>query len=158
MTYKKSEILKNQDIFKSHCDCLVNPVNCLGISGKGLALAFKQKFPDNHDFYQEECQKGKFAIGKICAFYLGTENQPLWIVNFPTKDHWKNPSTLEYIQSGLEALSDFLNSSPMGLRSIAVPALGCGLGGLQSETVIPMIQEALEKIDSLEKAEIYLNQ
>ena len=152
------EIISKGNIFHSRAACLVNPVNCEGVSGKGLAQKFAENYPDNQEYYRNCCTKGYLRPGKICVCFRGTEYSPVYVANFPTKDSWRNPSSIEYVQTGLDALLAFVNTQPMYLDSIAIPALGCGLGGLQSEIVIPMIEKALKSIShkGILKAKIYL--
>jgi O-acetyl-ADP-ribose deacetylase (regulator of RNase III) len=128
------------DIFSRTTHALVNPVNTVGVMGKGLALAFKKKYPHNFNCYQEACQMKKLDVGQI----LVVEDQDLFgprtIVNFPTKRDWKNPSEYAYIESGLRELAAWLDHSRKEIQSIAIPALGCGLGGLEWIKVKKMIE------------------
>lgn len=118
-------------IFESGATALVNPVNCVGIMGGGLAKAFAEKYPLMELDYDEYCHKGLLRPGMIHSYYSNLEEEPI-ILNFPTKDDLK-PSKLEYIHDGLIALATYLNS--FSIDSVAVPALGCGLGGLTWEKV-----------------------
>lgn len=122
---------KRGDIFKSGADALVNPVNCAGAMGAGLAAEFKERFPRNFIKYQRACHHGEVEPGKL----LIVENwgKPQWIVNFPTKRHWQNPSRMEDITAGLETLRQWCETKPT--ISVAVPALGAGLGGLEWDDV-----------------------
>ena len=113
------------DIFASACHAMVNPVNCVGVMGKGLALAFKKRWPSMFVDYQRACRNGTLAIGRMHPYQV---SDGVWVINFPTKDHWRNPSKLEYIEKGLEDLKQCVRS--IGLTSVAIPALGCGLGEL----------------------------
>src|SRR5579859_6919210 len=90
------------DIFKSKAQTIVNPVNCEGYMGKGLALAFKERYPDMFVVYQTECRTGKLRIGKPTLY----SNSTPWILNFPTMNHWRDPSKLEYIEEGLQFVID----------------------------------------------------
>lgn len=121
--------IKTGNIFESDAVVLVNPVNCVGVMGKGLALAFKKQYPANYAYYREQCSKGNVSLGHIL---LCSEEDKI-IANFPTKYHWKGKSSIFDIQNGLDALRNFLYYS--GVGSIAIPALGCGLGGLKWEQV-----------------------
>lgn len=135
-----------KNIFDSKAHAIVNPVNCVGVMGKGLALQFKNNYPQNFIEYKRHCDNGSLQIGKCFSFW---ENNK-FIVNFPTKKHWKESSSYEYIKLGLIALEkhiDFYN-----IESIAVPQIGCGLGGLDFEIVKPMIIEALDKLVNDEKS------
>lgn len=122
------------DIFDSQCIALVNPVNCVGVMGKGLALQFKKEFPENFLAYQEACKQRTIGIGKLFIF---EENEHI-IINFPTKRHWRDPSRLSYIDLGLKDLLKY------NFKSIALPPLGCGLGGLQWFDIRRLIYNKLE--------------
>jgi len=117
----------NGDIFDSDAEVLVNPVNCVGVMGKGLALEFKKRFPNLFASYHEVCMEGKLKPGTLhtCLDLLLSGKT---IVDFPTKVHWKDPSRMEYITSGLEALRMLVVNCEY--HSVAIPPLGCGLGGL----------------------------
>lgn len=120
----------------SKAEAIINPVNCVGVSGKGLALQFKESYPLNYRHYREACESGKLKIGRVHVFSTGMEN-PKYIINFPTKNHWREKSKLEYIELGLEDLKkQILNRK---IKSIALPKLGCGLGGLSWKDVKPLI-------------------
>ncbi len=106
------------DIFDANSQVIVNPVNCKGVMGKGLALAFKQKYPDMFTIYQHECQTGELQIGKSTLYKASTP----WILNFPTKDHCRSPSKLVYLEKGLEYF--LKNYKEAGITSIAFPKLG----------------------------------
>ncbi len=124
------------DLFEADVDALVNAVNCVGVMGKGLALAFKQRYPDNFETYRLACGAGQVQPGQLFTF-----RSSCWIINFPTKRHWRDPSQLEDIRSGLVALIDEVDAR--GIQSIAIPALGCGLGGLAWSDVRPLIIAAV---------------
>jgi O-acetyl-ADP-ribose deacetylase (regulator of RNase III) len=127
------------NLLQAHVEALVNTVNTEGVMGKGIALQFKKAFPANYEAYRRECQLGRAQVGKVFATELGTA-VPRYIVNFPTKQAWRNPSKLEYIENGLVDLVDQVKTR--GIRSIAVPPLGCGLGGLAWSDVRPLIEAA----------------
>jgi O-acetyl-ADP-ribose deacetylase (regulator of RNase III) len=129
------------DIFESKAQTIVNPVNCKGYMGKGLALAFRERYPDMFIVYQEECRTGKLRIGKP-TFY--SDSTP-WILNFPTKDHWREPSKLEYIKEGLQFV--VANYKQFGIISIAFPKLGAGLGTLSWDEVGPLMAKYLSQLD-----------
>ena len=135
------------NLLKSEARALVNTVNTVGVMGKGGALSFKNMFPMNYRVYQDACKNGKLDIGQLLVV---SENDLIRgekiIINFPTKQHWKNPSTYEFIGSGLTALREFLTLNPV--ESLAMPALGCGNGGLDWEVVRPMISEYLAGVDT----------
>lgn len=125
-------------IFDSGAYALVNPVNCVGVMGKGLALEFKKRFPGNFKTYQSACSKGVVQIGKVFRYYTDLPGTPKIIFNFPTKQHWRDPSKLRYIEKGL--LDLMLYISITDIPTIAIPALGCGEGGLDwNNDVYPRI-------------------
>ncbi len=131
-------------------EALVNAVNCVGVMGKGIALQFKQKFPaDYFNAYKLACQNGELAIGKVQVYELkNVETNPRFIINFPTKKHWREPSKIEYIESGLQSLVKAIERYE--IKSIAMPALGAGLGGLDYEEVKPLIENAFVDLPNFE--------
>jgi O-acetyl-ADP-ribose deacetylase (regulator of RNase III) len=129
------------NIFSSKAQTLTCPVNCKGVMGKGLALEFKKWFPGLFDAYKRACDKGDVAIGRPWMFQMSDVRQ---VLCFATKDHWKNPSTYEYIDLGLETLKNHYDT--MGIASLALPPLGCGLGGLEWNEVKPMIEKHLGQL------------
>jgi len=133
------------DIFKANTEALVNPVNCVGVMGRGLALSFKNLFPDNFRAYAEVCRRGALVPGRMFVFETDLDT-PRYIINFPTKRHWRDGSRLEDIEAGLTALAEEIRSR--GIRSVAVPPLGCGLGGLEWADVRPRIERALSGLDA----------
>lgn len=133
------------DILKSDVEALVNPVNCVGVMGAGLAAKFKESFPENFTAYQIECQYNQLAPGEVFPFRQATGG-PV-ILNFPTKRHWRDLSKMEDIDAGLEDLRDLIDCA--GIRSVAIPALGCGLGGLKWDDVRPRIEAALEGLQDV---------
>lgn len=128
------------DIFSSGCQALVNPVNCVGVMGAGLALSFKNRFPYNFTQYKKACASGLITIGSCLTIREGET----WIINFPTKTHFKNKSELNYISNGLPSLINELNKHK--IISVAIPALGCGLGGLNVKEVKPVIEAAFKNL------------
>lgn len=136
------KIIQSGDIFVTNADILVNPVNCVGVMGAGLALQFKNRFPDNYRVYRNWCQSGDATIGKLC-FYKTNNNQI--IINFPTKDHWRYKSKYEYIEKGLITLQKYVNN--IYVKSIAIPPLGCGLGGLEWDKVVKLIEQYPPLVD-----------
>ncbi|GIV20023.1 MAG: Appr-1-p processing protein [Armatimonadota bacterium] len=131
------------DILHSQAEALVNTVNTVGVMGKGVALHFKKRFPENYRFYREACEQGEVVPGKVLVFrteYL----QPRYIINFPTKRHWRERSRLEDIEAGLEDLVRRVRE--LNIMSIALPALGCGHGGLDWNEVRPLIEKAFASL------------
>jgi len=133
------------NLLKAPVDALVNAVNTKGIMGKGIALAFKQAFPAMFRDYETACKAGKVQLGRMHVYDLGgLKGGPRWIVNFPTKGHWRERSRLADIETGLEDLITTVHQ--LGIRSIAIPALGCGNGGLNWADVRPHIEIAFDKL------------
>lgn len=132
------------DLLHSHSVALVNAVNCHGVMGKGLAFQFKEAFPENYKIYREACKNGTFKIGSIL---IVEENNKL-IVNFPTKDHWRQKSQYDFIARGLVQLKEEIISR--GINSISIPPLGCGLGGLDWKVVEPMMTKTLGELESVD--------
>lgn len=123
------------DIFQSPAQVLVNTVNTVGVMGKGIALEFKKLFPEMFAEYRSLCETGQFQVGNLWLY----KSPNKWILNFPTKRHWRQPSQMEYIEAGLEK---FVNSyAQMGIHSIAFPPLGCGNGQLDFETQVQPVME-----------------
>ena len=123
------------DLFESPAKVLVNTVNTVGVMGKGIALKFKRIYPEMFEAYRNHCERGNLDIGQL--FLYKTPNK--WVLNFPTKKHWRNPSRVEYIEAGLRKLR--ARCSEMGMTSIAFPELGCGNGGLDFEAQVKPLME-----------------
>lgn len=132
---------KTGDILQADAEALVNTVNCVGIMGRGIALQFKQAFPENFKAYKAACTREEVQPGRMFVFETGFLANPKYIINFPTKRHWRGKSRIEDIDAGLRALVDEIHKR--GVRSIAVPPLGSGLGGLDWAEVRPRIEAAL---------------
>jgi O-acetyl-ADP-ribose deacetylase (regulator of RNase III) len=132
---------KTGDILKEDVEALVNTVNCVGIMGRGVALRFKEAFPENFKVYALACQRGEVQPGRMLVFETGYVTNPRYIINFPTKRHWRGKARVEDIEKGLEAL--VAEVSHRRIRSLAVPPLGSGLGGLDWVVVRPIIERAL---------------
>jgi O-acetyl-ADP-ribose deacetylase (regulator of RNase III) len=129
-------------ILDSGCQVLVNPVNLEGVMGKGLALAFKMEYPGLEPVYQAACRAGKLVMGRLFVFEDWTgPSQPRYIVCLPTKDKWRGPSRIDYIVQGVLELKRVC--AMLDVTSVAIPALGCGLGGLDWGTVEPYIKRHL---------------
>lgn len=136
------------DILRADAEAIVNTVNCVGIMGRGIALQFKNAFPDNFKAYKIACDQEEVQPGKMFVFETGTLTNPKFIINFPTKRHWRGKSRMEDIDSGLVALVSEIRER--GIRSIAIPPLGSGLGGLNWPEVRLRIEEALHGINDLD--------
>ena len=130
------------DILKSTAQTLVNTVNCVGIMGKGIALEFKNHFPDMYEDYVRRCKAGEVKLGRPYLFRRPTSP---WILNFPTKEHWRSVSRLEDITRGLECLEQHYKE--WGITSLAVPPLGCGQGQLEWRVVGPTLYRHLKRLD-----------
>lgn len=128
------------NLLTADAEALVNTVNCVGYMGKGIALQFKKAFPENSTAYQKACRAGFVQPGKMLTFETSSMLRPRYIINFPTKRHWRGKSRYEDIEAGLRSLVSEVKR--LGIRSIAVPPLGCGLGGLDWKKVRPMIEAA----------------
>lgn len=137
------------DLLESPAEALVNTVNTVGIMGKGIALQFKQAFPGMFRDYEKACQTGAVELGKMDVHDLGgLVGGPRWIINFPTKGHWRSKSKRSVVQSGLNDLVHVIRE--LGIRSIAIPPLGCGHGGLDWEEVRPLIDSAFAVLPDVE--------
>jgi len=145
MTIKitQGDLLRQDDV-----DAIVNTVNCVGVMGKGIALQFKNKWPSNYRAYEDACKSSQVRVGKMFVFDSGGLVKPNFIINFPTKDHWRGKSRIEYIRDGLADL--VLNIKKLGIRSIAVPPLGCGNGGLNWNEVRLLIEKSFEELPDVE--------
>lgn len=133
---------KSGDILQADVEAVVNTVNCVGVMGRGIALQFKKAFPENFKAYAVACQNEEVQPGRMFVFQTGQLTNPRFIINFPTKRHWRGASRLEDIQSGLHALVDTIRQ--YHIKSIAIPPLGSGLGGLDWMVVKPQIEAALK--------------
>lgn len=145
----KITIISNGDMFNSKCEALVNPVNTKGVMGKGLALAFKTKYPAHFANYQRACKSGEMTTEKVLAYQ--EINGPM-IICLATKADWRDSSKIEYVSAGLDDLVNQIKV--LGIRSVAIPKLGCGLGGLDWGKVRPLIVEKMSAIDGI-SVEIY---
>jgi O-acetyl-ADP-ribose deacetylase (regulator of RNase III) len=128
------------NILEANAEALVNTVNCKGFMGKGIARQFKKAYPDNFNAYRKACEAGDVQPGRMLIYETGWLHNPKYIINFPTKRHWRGRSRYEDIESGLRALVEDVRQ--LGIASIAVPPLGCGHGGLDWSRVRPMIEAA----------------
>ena len=134
LTYLKGDLLS------SPAQVQVNTVNTVGVMGKGIALQFKKKYPEMFTAYQRVCEKRQIDTGKL---YLWKSPEK-WVLMFPTKKHWRNPSRMEYIESGLQKFVD--NYERLGIESIAFPKLGCGNGGLEWSAVKIIMEKYLRPL------------
>jgi len=135
------------DILCEDAEALVNTVNCVGVMGRGIALQFKERFPGNFTAYAKACQRGEVQPGRMFVYETGQLISPRYIINFPTKRHWRGPSQLADIDAGLLALVREVEERQ--IKSIAVPPLGSGLGGLEWDTVRPRIERALAPLSEV---------
>ena len=133
--------LTKGDILGADVEALVNTVNCDGFMGRGIAAQFRRAFPDNFKAYEAACKRKEVVPGRMFVFATGQLTNPRFIINFPTKRHWRGKSRIEDIESGLKALVDDVRER--NIKSIAVPPLGCGLGGLDWRDVRPRIERAM---------------
>jgi O-acetyl-ADP-ribose deacetylase (regulator of RNase III) len=136
------------NLLEAPVDAVVNTVNTVGVMGKGIALMFKERFPQNNAAYEAACKAGNVAVGQMFVQENLELNGPRWIINFPTKQHWRQPSKIEWIDAGLVALHKVIRDKQ--IRSIAVPPLGCGNGGLDWQVVRPKIEAALGDLSDVE--------
>jgi len=136
------------NIFDSTMQVITNPINCVGTMGAGLAKEFKTRYPGMFSWYIKLFEARDLEIGRICLYKKSTP----WVLMFPTKDHWRDPSKYEYIQQGLDTLRDEYKN--LGITSIAIPPPGCGLGGLDFHIVKEMIITTLGPTDLV--IEIYV--
>lgn len=141
--------VKTSNIFDSTAEALVNPVNCVGISGAGLALEFKIRYPDNYQAYRTVCSLELLTLGKVYNFRTNTG---LFIMNFPTKFHWRDRSFLQNIDLGLDALIAEIEFNK--IKSIAIPALGCSLGQLSWKDVKNLIFKKFENCTKLNSSDL----
>jgi O-acetyl-ADP-ribose deacetylase (regulator of RNase III) len=129
------------NLLEADVEALVNTVNTVGVMGKGIALQFRMAFPGNYEAYKRACERGEVQPGRMFIVPTGGLTNPRLIINFPTKRHWRDGSRLQDIEAGLEDLVRVIRDE--GIRSVAVPPLGCGNGGLRWEEVRPRILDAL---------------
>lgn len=136
------EIIKG-NIFNTKAQTIVNTINCVGVMGKGIALVYKLRYPKMFDLYSEYCKSKLIGIGKLWL-YKGEPDVP-WVLNFPTKFHWKYPSKMEYIEKGLQKFVETYKDK--GIISIAFPMLGTHNGGLNKDEVLSLMQQYLSQCD-----------
>lgn len=134
-------------MFASGAEAIINPVNCVGVMGKGLALAFKQRHPANFRSYKQACAAGELEPGRLLIVETG-QVQPRLIINFPTKRHWRAKSRLDDVETGLRTLKSEVQR--LSISSLAIPALGAGLGGLDWADVRAAIERELTGLEDVE--------
>jgi O-acetyl-ADP-ribose deacetylase (regulator of RNase III)/DNA-binding Xre family transcriptional regulator len=140
ITYKTGNLLH------AGVEALVNAVNTVGVMGNGIALQFKESFPDNFTAYLAAVNSGSFHVGKVLVVPVKAVGTVKFVINFPTKAHWRFPSRVEWIKAGLKSLHEKIREH--NIRSIALPALGCGNGGLDWKQVRPLIEKELSDLDA----------
>ncbi|MDJ0797792.1 MAG: macro domain-containing protein [Calothrix sp. MO_167.B12] len=139
---------KQGNLLEEKTEAIVNTVNCVGVMGKGIALQFKRAYPENFRQYAKACKAGVVEPGRMFIVATGSLFNPRYIINFPTKRHWKGKSKIEDIQSGLIAL--IAEVKQLGITSIAIPPLGCGNGGLNWKEVKPLIESAFAQLPDVQ--------
>ena len=132
------------DILQAEAEALVNTVNCVGVMGRGIALKFKKAFPDNSKAHAAACKRKEVQPGRMFVFETGRVTWPYYIINFPTKRHWRGKSRIEDIEAGLSALVQEIQAR--NIQSVAIPPLGSGLGGLDWNDVRPRIERAMSSL------------
>ena len=138
---------KRGDLFQDRAQALVNPVNCVGVMGKGIALQFKEKFPDNFKEYAQAYRRNGVRPGRMFVFDTYRPQAHRYIINFPTKRHWRDSSRIEDIEAGTLALAGEIRDRR--IESVAIPALGSGLGGLDWERVRPILESGLRGLEDV---------
>ncbi len=128
------------DLFNDTAEAVVNTVNCVGVMGRGIALQFKKYYPENFEIYRTKCRRGEMIPGRVFVFEINSFINPKYIINFPTKRHWREASRIEDIESGLIDLVRVVKR--YDIKSIAIPPLGSGLGGLDWSLVKSKIETA----------------
>ncbi len=136
------------NLFEAEVEALVNTVNTVGVMGKGIALQFSRAFPEIMKPYKNACKSGKLEVGNVFTVRVSMLEGPKYIINFPTKKHWKGDSKIEFIQSGLQSLKDEIER--LGIKSVAIPPLGCGLGGLRWSDVKREMESILAELTDVE--------
>lgn len=138
--------VKRGNIFTSECQTLVNTVNCVGVMGTGIALEFKLRHPEMFERYVDHCRRGRIAIGKLWIYKPPSKAQEKrWVLNFPTKQHWKDPSKIEYLEAGLKKFVSTYREK--GIESVAFPVLGSINGRIDEEKSLSVMQEYLVQCD-----------
>ncbi len=136
------------NLLEADVEAVINTVNTVGVMGKGIALMFKERYPDNFRSYASACKRKEVQVGRMFVTASSELQGPRWIINFPTKKHWRYPRQLSWVKDGLQSLREVIREKE--IRSVAVPPLGCGNGGLDWNTVRPLIEKALGDLDDVE--------
>lgn len=141
--------IRSGDLFESQAQCWVNTVNCVSVMGKGIALEFKNRFPDMFEDYKQRCHNQLVEVGHPYLYNVIDDEAKLVkrIINFPTKEHWRDPSKYEWIADGLDFMVERIKRGDWFFTSIAFPVLGCGNGGLSWNRVRPIMLEKLADIE-----------
>ena len=139
--------LTHGNILQADVEAIVNTVNCVGVMGKGLALQFKKSWPENTKAYEIACKNQQMQPGRMFVYETGQLANPRYIINFPTKRHWRGASRIEDIEAGLEDLVALIQEK--NIISIAIPPLGSGLGGLDWHQVKPKIEKAVAPLSAV---------
>ncbi len=138
---------KTGNLLTENAEAIVNTVNCVGVMGRGIALQFKKKFPENFKKYADACKREEVVPGKMFVFETSTLLGPKYVINFPTKRHWRGSSSLEDVERGLDDLVKLIIEK--NIKSIAIPPLGCGLGGLDWSVVKILIENKLSVLSGV---------
>ncbi|MCX8157080.1 MAG: macro domain-containing protein [Verrucomicrobiae bacterium] len=141
-------IFRQGNLLEADVEALVNTVNTRGVMGKGIALMFKDRYPDNFRAYAQACKSGAVRPGRMFVTATGELTGPRWIINFPTKEDWRKPSRLEWIETGLADLVRVIREK--NIHSLALPPLGCGQGGLDWNQVRPLIEKAFAPLPTVQ--------
>lgn len=136
------------NLLDADVEALVNPVNAVGVMGKGLAAEFKTWYPDIFKEYATACKQDKVQIGSMFVTEAEEFTGPRWVIHFPTKQHWRDPTKLKWVEDGLRDLQNVIGQRR--IHSIAIPALGCGNGGLEWPVVRGLIESTLSDLDDVE--------
>jgi O-acetyl-ADP-ribose deacetylase (regulator of RNase III) len=136
------------DLLREPVEALVNTVNTVGTMGAGIAFKFRYAYPKNYRAYVLACNRNEVRIGRMFVTKTNDLHGPQWVINFPTKEHWRHPSQLKWIVDGLRDLRRVIEEE--NIRSLAIPALGCGNGGLSWGDVRPEIEQALGSMESVQ--------
>lgn len=136
------------NLLDANAEALINTVNTVGVMGKGIALMFKEAFPENYRQYEDACKRDEVQVGRMFVTERRQLMGPKWIINFPTKKHWRHPSRIEWIEEGLADLKRVILDR--NIRSVAIPPLGSGNGGLSWDAVRPLVEQALRPLHDVD--------